>query len=307
MQRSSDRTKQLSFGTKSIENPEIHPQTYWNNIGRNKVSQEVLDFSSSGTSMISTKGLDGSLGIKVPELQTNDGNDVGSYKNGEPKTRLTNSVEAEELLVDENCKQGYVNFSTALSRTMVEPLRPDTQLKQSDHSIACPHYPCSEPYFWGNSPANVQPWVHPDVHDLNNPRMALPLELAEEPVYVNAKQYHGILRRRQLRAKAELENKVTKVRKPYLHESRHLHAMRRARGCGGRFLSSKKNDTSNVSATSERGNKTNVAVSTDEQHISTFPRSSGNLNFSGGREELQGVQNSDVYPWGYYNYQWQSQ
>lgn len=91
MQRSSDRTKQLSFGTKSIENPEIHPQTYWNNIGRNKVSQEVLDFSSSGTSMISTKGLDGSLGIKVPELQTNDGNDVGSYKNGEPKTRLTNS------------------------------------------------------------------------------------------------------------------------------------------------------------------------------------------------------------------------
>lgn len=71
-----------------------------------------------------------------------------------------------------------------------EPLRPDnTQLKQSDHSIvsalfppsgenvllisvgtlefplsfslsqACPEYPGSEPYFWGSSPANVQPWV----------------------------------------------------------------------------------------------------------------------------------------------------
>ena len=74
-------------------------------------------------------------------------------------------------------------------------------------------------------------------------------------IYINGKQYHRIMKRREMRKKIKEEiekksgknynnNKIEKNKK-YHHESRHLHAMNRERGKGGRFVSKKKLELEN--------------------------------------------------------------
>ncbi|KAF8036549.1 hypothetical protein BT93_C2313 [Corymbia citriodora subsp. variegata] len=188
------------------------------------------------------------LGLQIQEQESSSTQSAGNSCHEVSIVGGANSQDqsiSSESGQDESCGRSFEGQTKPIFLFNNPEIVFNSSLSDHNQSLIRVPYPPVDPYYGGlltyRPQAVIQSQVGSQMLGMAHGRVPLPLNLADDgPIYVNAKQYHGILRRRQSRAKMEAQNKLVKARKPYLHESRHLHALNRVRGSGGRFLSTKK-------------------------------------------------------------------
>ncbi|KAL8108417.1 hypothetical protein AgCh_024763 [Apium graveolens] len=139
-----------------------------------------------------------------------------------------NSGEADEQQTHAESQTQYSSPATEISHPGVPapPVQYTSPLLGVGNTMGQAAYQYPDPYYrsifapydaqpYPAQPYPTQPMVHLQLMGIQQAGVPLPSDAVEEPVFVNAKQYHGIMRRRQSRAKAESENKAIKSRKVY--------------------------------------------------------------------------------------------
>ncbi|KAL3744697.1 hypothetical protein ACJRO7_013896 [Eucalyptus globulus] len=188
------------------------------------------------------------LGLQLQEQESSSTQSAGNSCHEVSVVGGANSQDqsiSSESGQDESCGRSFEGQTKPIFMFNNPEIVFNSSLADQNQPLIRVPYPPVDPYYGGlltayRPQAIIQSQVGSQMLGMAPGRVPLPLNLADDgPIYVNAKQYHGILRRRQSRAKMEAQNKLVKARKPYLHESRHLHALNRVRGSGGRFLSTK--------------------------------------------------------------------
>ncbi|XP_016441195.1 nuclear transcription factor Y subunit A-3 isoform X1 [Nicotiana tabacum] len=196
-------------------------------------------------------------------------------------------------------------FQAGYSKSIEKPDEAQSESTLSSHEHDCTYqgnhkqiayapFAYSDPYCHGLLASYGQcSSVYPQMLGPISARVPLPLDYQQdEPIFVNAKQYQAILRRREYRAKLEAQNKLSKGRKPYLHESRHRHALNRARGPGGRFLNMKKLlESGSPDVTNVQGTPVSNALQLNRQIMEPKVHQSKNFQESYSTPTCSGISN----------------
>lgn len=180
--------------------------------------------------------------VRSPTLVEEDGEPYGKDDDLLVGWGATGTFEEEEGLVrikseddEDPALTGFFPRSPSALEGNEDPaeLDPKEEEEEEDKSPPTVHFQRCSPLDDGD----------PDTSELvmrDRPGVAgLPisgLNNSERPVLVNPKQYERIMKRRMARARLEEMGRLSRERQPYLHESRHKHAVRRPRGPRGRFL-----------------------------------------------------------------------